>query len=84
MQIKFLLITFVALGSIELLSADGVKKAGSVSDFYYDKNKEQPFYKNPIRKKITLYNYYQYRTVKCQSTGHVIINDFMFTLSRQL
>lgn len=84
MQIKFLLITFVALGSIELLSADGVKKAGSVSDFYYHKNKEQPFYKNPIRKKITLYNYYQYRTVKCQSTGHVIINDFMFTLSRQL
>lgn len=37
-----------------------------------------------LEKKITLYNYYQYRTVKCQNTGHVIINEFMFTLSRQL
>lgn len=31
MQIKLLLVTFIALGSIELLSADAVKKVGPVS-----------------------------------------------------
>lgn len=59
MQIKLLLITFIALGSIELLSADGVvKKAGPVSSptsAFTDGNKSHAIIRAT---RVTLPNYY--------------------------
>lgn len=63
MQIKLLLITFIALGSIELLSADGVvKKAGPVSSrpIAFDGHKSHAIIRAT---RVTLPNYYhQHRT----------------------